>query len=145
MNNIKISVLVSIYNHDVKYVRKCLESLENQTFKDLEIILLDNGAIQEAKDLIEEFLPKDSRFKVIHIKENKGYGHALNLGLEEAKGEYIGIVESDDFTSPDMYQKLYDKIRKFDADVCIGGFYVHYSDNNDDPNNPHTRDIFKRD
>lgn len=143
MNNIKISVLVSIYNHDVKYVRKCLESLENQTFKDLEIILLDNGAIQEAKDLIEEFLPKDSRFKVIHIKENKGYGHALNLGLKEAKGDYIGIVESDDFTSPDMYQKLYNQIRKFDADVCIGGFYVHYSDNNDDPNNPHTRDIFK--
>lgn len=107
-NNIKVSVLTPIYNHNIEYVRKCLESLKAQTMRDIEFILIDNGATQESKDLIAEFETSDSRFNVIHIEQNQGYGYAMNLGLQAAKGEYIGIVESDDWVEPDMYEKLYD-------------------------------------
>ena len=103
----KVSVLTPIYNHDVRYVRQCLESLKNQTLRDMEFILIDNGANQVSKDLINEFLKKDARFKVLHLENNEGYGKAMNTGLNAATGEYIGIVESDDFVGPIMYETLY--------------------------------------
>ena len=103
----KVSVLTPIYNHNIQYVRQCLESLKNQTLRDMEFILIDNGANQASKDLIEEFLQKDARFKVIHLERNEGYGKAMNAGLNAATGEYIGIVESDDFVGPIMYETLY--------------------------------------
>lgn len=139
--NVEISVLTPIYNHKIEYVRKCLESLSSQTFENIEFLLIDNGADEKSKQLIKEFVEKDSRFKDLHIKVNKGVAKALNLGLDNAEGKYIGIVESDDWAFPDMYQKLYDQIKKFDADVCISGFCT-YSNNVSSYKNGLTKEIF---
>ena len=105
---IKVSVLVPIYNHNIEYVKECLESLQAQTLQECEFILIDNEAIPEAKQLIKTFCQKDSRFKTIQIAHNEGYGKAMNAGLDIAQGEYIGIVESDDFVNPNMYATLYE-------------------------------------
>lgn len=78
----KVSVLTPIYNHNITYVRQRLESLKAQTLREMEFILIDNGANQESKDLIDEFIKKDPRFKVIHFKKNVGYGNAINSGLD---------------------------------------------------------------
>jgi len=126
-NSIKVSVLTPIYNHNVEYVRKCLESLKAQTMQDIEFILIDNGATQESKDLIEEFEKSDNRFKVIHIEQNQGYGHAMNLGLKAAKGEYIGIVESDDWVEPEMYEKLYDIGNFYNIDI-VKSYFLSFSE-----------------
>ena len=122
---IKVSVVVSVYNHDIKYLKPCIESLHNQTLNDgIEFIVIDNGATKESKLLLAEYENKDKRFKIIHFEKNLGYARALNTGIEMAQGSYIGIVESDDYVATDMYEKLYNQITKFKADVCIGGFYV---------------------
>ena len=107
MGNIKVSVLTPIYNHSLIYVRQCLDSLKAQTMQEIEFILIDNGAPDDAKRLISEYESMDSRFRVIHFAENQGYGKAMNAGLDAARGEYIGIVESDDWVEPVMYEELY--------------------------------------
>lgn len=119
---IKVSVLTPIYNHAITYVRSCLNSLMAQTLQEVEFILIDNGANAESKQLIEEFLQKDKRFTVLHIEKNQGYGFAMNQGLARAKGEYIGIVESDDLTHPDMFKDLYEAGHKSGADLVKGLF-----------------------
>ncbi|MBP3848055.1 glycosyltransferase [bacterium] len=124
--NYKVSVLTPIYNHKIEYVKQCLDSLLAQTMQDIEFILIDNGATQESKDLIAEYEQKDSRFRVLHIEKNEGYGKAMNLGLDNARGEYIGIVESDDFIEPDMYEKLYDTSCKNSAPDIIKCFFAKY-------------------
>lgn len=106
-DNIKVSVLTPIYNHSLIYVRQCLDSLKAQTMQEIEFILIDNGAPEDAKRLISEYESMDSRFRVIHFAENQGYGKAMNAGLDAARGEYIGIVESDDWVEPVMYEELY--------------------------------------
>ena len=117
LRKIKLSVLTPIYKHDIRYVRECLESLRTQTIKEIEFVLIDNGASIEAKNLINEYQRKDERFRSIHLSENLGYGVALNCGLLEARGEYIGIVESDDSILPNMYQTLYNIASKYKCDV----------------------------
>lgn len=117
MTKIKVSVLTPLYNHAGEYVRKCLESLHAQTLQEIEFILIDNGANEENKTLIAEYLEKDNRFRVLRFEENQGYGKAMNAGLNSAKGEYIGIVESDDFIKNYMYEILYDNAREKHADI----------------------------
>lgn len=120
----KVSVLTPIYNHDIRYVRQCLEWLKAQTLREIEFILIDNGANQESKDLIDEFLQKDARFKVIHIETNEGYGKAMNAGLDAASGEYIGIVESDDIVDTTTYENLYKIGKENNVDLvkCLFSF-----------------------
>lgn len=107
MTDIKVSVLTSLYKHKEHYVRQCLESLQNQTLKECEFILIDNGADENNKSLIAEYLGKDSRFRAIYLKTNIGMGAALNQGLKTARGEYVGFLESDDFAEPEMFADLY--------------------------------------
>ena len=121
-DNIKVSVLTPIYNHNIEYVKQCLESLKNQTMQEIEFILIDNGATQESKDLIAEYEQLDSRFKVIHLPQNIGYGAAMNKGLQEAKGEYIGIVESDDWIKDNMYELLSEKAFMHNVDIVKADF-----------------------
>ena len=83
-DNIKVSVLTPIYNHSLIYVRQCLDSLKAQTMQEIEFILIDNGAPEDAKRLISEYESMDSRFRVIHFAENQGYGKAMNAGLDAA-------------------------------------------------------------
>lgn len=100
----KLSILVPIYNVE-KYLEQCLNSIIHQTYQDLEIICVDDGSSDSSGDIVDHFAEQDQRIKVIH-KANSGYGASLNLALSMAGGEYIGIVESDDYIASDMYKQL---------------------------------------
>lgn len=112
----KVSVLVPIYNVE-KYLRQCLESIVNQTLKDIEIICLNDGSTDGSPDIIKEFAEKDSRIVVID-KKNSGYGDSMNKGLERACGEYVGIVESDDWIDTNAFEELY-RLAKMNGNVDI--------------------------
>ncbi|EDO8877922.1 glycosyltransferase [Campylobacter coli] len=111
-----VSVIVPVYNVE-KYLRQCLDSIVNQTLQEIEIILIDDGSTDGSGSICDEYAAMDSRIVLIH-KENAGLGAAYNTGLEIAKGEYIGFVESDDWVELNMFEELYNKAREFDVDVC---------------------------
>ena len=100
----KISVIVPCYNVE-RYIHQCLESIVNQTHSNLEIICIDDGSTDNTPAIIDRVALTDTRIKVIH-KSNTGYGDTMNVGLEASTGDYIGIVESDDWIEPDMYETL---------------------------------------
>lgn len=100
----KISILVPCCNVE-KYVRECLDSIQAQTYTNLEIICIDDGSKDSTGTIIDEYVATDKRFKVIH-KPNTGYGDSMNKGLECCTGDYIGIIESDDWIEPDMFETL---------------------------------------
>ncbi len=131
MSDIKVSVLTPVYNHSIEYVEQCFESLRMQTLQDIEFILIDNGATLESKILINEYLKKDSRFKLISFTENQGYGKAMNTGLKIAQGEYVGFIESDDWAEPDMYEKLYELAVDNDVDVVVSQLFYYYGQTNE--------------
>ena len=103
------------------YIEKCLGSVVSQSFKDLEIICVDAGSTDGTLEIINEFARKDSRIKVIN-SDIKSYGYQMNLGIRYAKGEYIGIVETDDFIDREMYQMLYNIIVQNDVDFVKGSY-----------------------
>ena len=111
-----ISVIVPVYNVE-DYLNRCVESIVNQTYSNLEIILVDDGSTDSSGEKCDEWAEKDKRIVVIH-KENVGLSDARNKGLEIAKGEYIGFVDSDDYISIDMYRILFDTITKTSADIA---------------------------
>ena len=125
MSMCKVSVLVPVYNVE-QYLPQCLDSILAQTLKDIEIICIDDGSKDSSGDILDQYAEKDSRVRVIH-KENGGYGKALNTGMQAAKGEYIGIVESDDFAAPDLYEKLYNAAEKHRAQIAKSNFYRYWS------------------
>ena len=120
----KVSVIVPIYNVE-KYLRQCLDSIANQTLKDIEIICVNDGSKDGSLAIIQEYAAKDSRFVVID-KPNAGYGHSMNVGLDAATGEYMGIVDSDDYILPEMYETLYEYAVRDDLDMVRGGYYKFY-------------------
>lgn len=124
MDNL-ISVIVPVYNVE-KYLEKCVNSIIKQSYKNLEIILVDDGSTDNSGKICDEFALKDNRIKVIH-KENGGLSSARNKALEIAKGEYIGFVDSDDYISEDMYETLYKVIKGNEADISIVSFYEEYN------------------
>ncbi len=125
--NIKVSVITPIYNHNIKYVKKCLESLKHQTLKQIEFLLIDNGANEESKRLIAKFARKDDRFRIISLEKNQGYGKAINTGINNAKGEYIGILESDDWADKNMYSELYKLTIDKDIDIVKSDYKSYFS------------------
>ena len=112
-----ISVVVPVYNV-AKYLKKSIESIVNQTYTNLEIILVDDGSKDESGDICEDYSLKDSRIIVIH-KPNGGLSDARNAGIKQAKGEYITFVDSDDTIDYDMIEFLYDLILKFNTKMSI--------------------------
>ena len=116
-----ISIIVPVYNVD-KYLSKCLDSIINQTYSELEIILIDDGSVDKSGNICDEYADKDKRIKVMH-KKNEGVSVARNIGLEMATGEYIGFVDGDDYIAPDMFEKLYNNLIDNSADVSICDFY----------------------
>lgn len=122
----KISVLVPIFNVE-KYLEECLDSIVNQTLSDIEIICINDGSTDSSPEIIKRYAKNDSRFIVIN-KKNSGYGDSMNRGLAKATGEYIGIVESDDFIENDMYEKLYALAKRHEAEVVKSNFFYYYTD-----------------
>ncbi len=119
----KVSIILPVYNVG-RYLKQSLDSLINQTLKDIEIICIDDGSADESYDILEEYKKKDKRIIVIH-KENKGTGAARNDGLRLAEGECIGFVDPDDWVKPDMFERLYELIKekKLDIAMCMPGGY----------------------
>lgn len=129
MLNVSVSILVPCYNVE-KYVRQCLESLVNQTLKEIEIICINDGSTDQTLAILKEYAHQDKRVKIID-KPNSGYGASMNMGLKSAVGEYIGIVESDDFVDLDMFKKLYHLAKKNAVQVVKSNFYIHTAANGD--------------
>lgn len=117
----KISVVVPVYNVE-KFLKPCLDSAKNQTLDDIEIICVDDGSTDSSGKILDEYAAQDSRFIVIH-KENGGYGKAMNVGLQQARGKYFCILESDDLIMPDTYEILYNAAEKFEADVVRTDYF----------------------
>lgn len=119
MPNPKVSIIVPIYNAE-RYLERCLNSLRNQTLKDIEIILVDDSSTDSSLKMCNQMAAEDSRIKVIH-KVNEGAGMARNAALSIANGEYIGFVDSDDFVEPDMFESLYNKAVSYRSDLVMSG------------------------
>lgn len=115
-----ISIVLPIYNVE-KYLNRCIKSVVNQSYRNLEIILVDDGSPDQCPQLCEEWAKKDNRIKVVH-KENAGLGMARNTGIENATGEYICFFDSDDYVALDAVEKAYAQIKKYNAELVLFGF-----------------------
>ena len=113
----KISIIVPIYNVE-QYLDKCVESLVNQTYKNLEIILVDDGTKDKSGEMADLWSIKDDRIKVIH-KKNGGLSDARNAGIKIATGEYITFMDSDDYINYRMYEILMNNLEKYNADISV--------------------------
>lgn len=121
-----ISVIVPVYNVR-EYLRECIESIINQTYANLEVLLVDDGSTDGSAEICDAYKLKDSRIQVIH-KKNGGLSSARNKGIESAKGIYISFVDSDDWLESDFYQILYDSIKMTKAEIATCGRYLVSSD-----------------
>lgn len=121
----KISVIVPIYKVE-KFLPKCVKSIRCQTYKNLEIILVDDGSPDNCPKLCEEYALMDDRIKVVH-KENGGLSSARNAGLDVATGDYITFVDGDDYIEADMYECLYRTLTENECDISVCGLYNVYS------------------
>ena len=126
MKNDLISIVVPIYNVE-KYLNRCIDSIINQTYKNIEIILVDDGSIDNSKMICDEYSNLDNRIVVIH-KENGGLSSARNTGIDIAKGKYITFIDSDDFIELDYIEYLYSLILKYDTYISVCKHNVFYND-----------------
>ena len=129
MNSIKISVIIPVYNAE-KTIEECLDSIVNQTvFSDLEVLIVDDCSTDSGPIKIMEYEVKyPEQIIFIRLEKNGGPGHARNVAMEYARGEYIGYMDSDDAAYPQMYERLYDEALRTGADVVDGGFYNQKDD-----------------
>lgn len=126
----KVSIIVPVYNVE-KYLDRCMDSLLNQTLKDIEIILVDDGSPDNCPQMCDEYAQKDCRVKVIH-KENAGLGYARNSGIEVATGEYIAFVDSDDYVDLYTYDLAYKTCIEFNLDI-LGFSYNRFCSKESSP------------
>lgn len=120
-----ISVIVPVYKVEA-YLGRCVSSIQAQTYPNIEIILVDDGSPDNCGKLCDEYAQNDLRIRVIH-KANGGLSSARNAGIDAAAGEYLGFVDSDDWISVDMYEKLYSLIEKYDVPLAYGGRFDYSS------------------
>lgn len=125
---INISIIMSSLNV-AKYIKKCMQSVIAQTLTDIEIICIDAGSTDGTFEILEEFAHTDPRISVI-CSDKKSYGYQMNLGIRAAHGEYIGIVETDDYVSPEMFERLYAAAEQYHVDFVKSG-YLSFFENND--------------
>lgn len=121
----KVSIVMPACNVE-KFLHECMDSVVNQTLKDIEIICVNDGSKDSTGAILDAYAQKDARVKVIH-KVNTGYGNSMNVGLDAATGEYIGVVETDDYADLDMFEKLYATAKEYDADVVKSNYYTYVS------------------
>lgn len=139
MNSELISIIVPIYNVE-KYLRQCLDNIAAQTYQNFECLLINDGSPDNSADICREYVEKDSRFKYFE-KENGGLSDARNYGIRQSKGSYLTFVDSDDWLEHDALARLYDALKKENADISIGRYncydesrcqYLFYNSNPDD-------------
>ena len=112
-----ISIIIPVYNVE-QYLDKCLQSVIHQTYQDIEIILVDDGSSDNSGILCDKWQEKDSRIKVIH-KSNGGVSNARNVAIEQANGEYLMFIDSDDIVSDDLCKVLFEMLKNNNADISI--------------------------
>ena len=114
----KISIIVPVYKVE-DYLPKCIESIIHQTYRDLEIILVDDGSPDKCGEICDQYAKEDERIHVIH-KKNEGVARARNDGIEYAGGDYISFIDSDDWIAENAYEILYQGLKQYDADCAVG-------------------------
>ena len=122
MNKALVSIIVPVFNVE-NYMKKCLDSVINQTYKNIEILLIDDGSKDSSGKICDEYSKKDKRIKIFH-KENGGLSSARNYGIEKATGEYLTFIDSDDTLEVDYIEYLYNLITKYDTDLSICPYTV---------------------
>lgn len=138
-----ISVIVPVYNVE-SYVAECIESIQNQTYMNLEIILVNDGSTDASGDICDKYAAYDERIQVIH-KENAGVSAARNTGIESANGDYIGFVDSDDYIAPTMYEDMLKLMGEHDLDIIECTAFRNNGDTNIEGCNDGSLEIFNRD
>ena len=127
MNTPKVSIIMPSLNVG-PFIRQCIESAINQTLKDIQIICVDAGSTDGTLEILQEYAAQDSRIQII-LSDVKSYGYQMNLGLSAAKGEYIGILETDDWAEPDMFEVLWETAKAHGADMVKSNYYWHTAQN----------------
>ena len=119
-HEILFSIIVPVYNVE-KFLSQCVESLVGQSYKNIEIILVDDGSTDESKNICDEWTKRDSRIIVCH-KKNEGLGMARNTGMQKANGDYICFVDSDDYIDEKLMEDLYTAVRLYNSDLYAYGY-----------------------
>ncbi len=127
MDEVKISVIVTIHNAE-KYIKECLDSVMRQTFSEIEILCMDGGSTDATPQILQEYAAKDGRIRIINDR-NTSYGHKVNEGIRQARGEYVSVLESDDMYEPFMLEKLYEVVEQYHPDF-VNGDYTNFFDIN---------------
>ena len=129
INNTSVTVIIPLYNNK-KYLKKCLDCLQSQTLKNIEIIIIDNNSTDGSANLVEKYISIDNRINIIHMKTNIGAGLARNYAMSKAKGDYIAFIDSDDFYPiKNSLEVLYKKAIENNANICGGSLYKVDKDN----------------
>lgn len=118
----EVSVIIPVFNVENKLCR-CLDSIKQQTFKDFEVILVDDGSMDNSGEICDAYVKQDVRFRVIH-QQNSGVSYSRNVGLDVAKGRYITFVDSDDYVGAEFLHNLYEAIVLYNADIAMCNFYI---------------------
>lgn len=123
-----VSIIIPVYNVE-EYIEECLESILAQTYKDIELLIVDDGSTDNSLELIREY---ENKFKKIRIftQQNKGVSEARNLALNYVSGEFVLYIDPDDFLEPVMIEKMVNKAQKYNSDITICGYYLYYSKDN---------------
>lgn len=119
---IKVSIIIPVFNSE-EYLERCINSLINQTLKDIEFIFVDDGSSDSSAEIIKKYAATFPNKVIYHYQNNSGQGAARNTGLDISKGKYIGYVDSDDYVELNMFELMYDKAVKTDSDIVICGSY----------------------
>lgn len=126
----KVSIIVPVYQVE-NYIRQCIDSILNQTFRDFELILVDDGSRDNSGAICDEYARRDARIRVLHT-ENRGAAAARNVGLDNAGGEYVAFVDSDDYIAENMIDRMYQAIRNAEYDLVICNFLHIFPEEKDD-------------
>lgn len=127
MNNVRVSIIVPVYNVE-KYIERCLKSLVNQTLKDIEIIIVNDDTPDNSMNLCQEYAKKDNRIKIFN-KKNEGLGLTRNYGINQASGEFIAFVDSDDFVEKNFYEKMYESAIRNNSDIVFAEYKIYTYNN----------------
>lgn len=121
-----VSVIVPVYNSE-KYLKECMESIVTQTYREIEVICVNDGSTDSSYEILQDFALRDSRIVLIN-KSNSGYGNSMNVAIDRATGDYISIVESDDYIDASMIGKLVEYVEKYRVDIVKTNYYLHTND-----------------